>query len=501
MDGHGRQSLRSGVISIASRGVTVVIQFGATLFLARLLSPEDFGLVAMVSAIMGFAPVLIDLGTRDAAVQKSKITQDEVSGLFWLNIGIGCVFTLLMAACSPLIARFYKEPKLESMALLSSLSFILLALSCQHYALLRRAMMFQKIAIIEIGANLLGACAAIAMAFHGAGYWALVFRPLLTAVVTAGGVWLSCRWLPGIPKFTQGVKDMLKFGLNVTGFTMADYVRIAADRVVLGRTRGAGELGFYQNALLMYDNLMQVLYVPLHGVAVASLSKLRDNVEELRRSWATALSSLSFYAMPAFGILAVTGQDLIVLLLGEKWLFTGTLFSVFCLRGVAFIVDRTQGWLHVAAGRADRWMKWGIISCVTQLAILACAVPWGPMGVAIAYALSAYVFLVPTIAYSGRPFGIGATEVIRVVGPQLFGALGAAAVGFAVRHFFLGDAPRLVRMIVLVPVCGAFYLGLVVGLFRVRKPLEVGLSAVGNFLPVRLSRFIGMRFQSASHKN
>ena len=499
--GHAKQSLRSGVISIGSRAATVIIQLGATLFLARLLMPQDFGLIAMVSALTGFAPVLIDLGTRDAAVQKAKITQDEVSGLFWLNIAIGCFFSVLMALCSPLIASFYREPRLLQITLFSSLSFILLALSCQHYALLRRAMMFQRIAILEVGANLVGACAGIVMAFKGAGYWALVFRPLITAAVTAIGVWLSCRWLPGVPRFTSGVKEMLKFGLNVTGFTTADYIRIAADRVVLGRARGASELGFYQNAVLMYDNLMQVLYVPLHGVAVSSLSKLRDNVEELRRSWAKALSALAFFAMPAFGILAVVGQDMIVVLLGDKWLYTGTLFSVFCLRGLAFIIDRTQGWLHVAAGRADRWMRWGVISCVAQLLILAFAVRWGPMGVAVAYAISAYVFLVPTIVYSGKPFGIGASDVVRVVGPQLVSALVAVALGFLLRHFWLAEASRLARMSILVIVCGAVYLSLVVGIFRVRKPLEIGFTAMQQFLPMPVSRLLVSCFPTFANKN
>jgi len=495
---HGQQSLRSGVVSIASRGINVFIQLAATLFLARLLSPHDFGLVAMVTAITGFAPVLIDLGTRDAAVQKSKITEDEVSGLFWLNVGIGAFFTVLMAACSPLIARFYREPQLLPITLWSSLAFILMAVSCQHHALLRRAMMFRRIALIEIVASFLGAFVAIAMAFKGAGYWALVVRPLFTAIATALGLWFSCRWMPGIPKITAGVKEMLKFGLNVTGFTTADYVRIAADRVVLGRTRGAMELGFYQNALLMYDNLMQVLYVPLHSVATAGLSKLRENVEGLRRAWAKALSGLCFFAMPAFAILALVGEDLLVILLGQKWQYTGVLFGVFCLRGVAFIVDRTQGWLHVAAGRADRWMRWGVISSIIQLLILSIAVQWGPMGVAVAYAIAAYVTLVPTIAYSGAPFGIGPRDVVRVVGPQLICALAAAAAGYALKHFFLHDVGRIARMSVLVPFCGSVYLALILGVFRLRQPLEIAISVARNYMPVRVSRFLGFGLAAAS---
>ena len=233
-EGHGRRSLRGGVISITARGVNIVAQVGSTIFLARLLSPHDYGLVGMVSAVIGFAPMLIDLGTTDAAVQKSRISKDEVSALFWFNVGIGGGLSLLVAACSPLIAWFYHEPALQKIALVSSLTFIFSALSCQHYALLRRAMMFRKIAMIDIGANLFGSGLAIVMAYCGSGYWALVVKPILVTFFLAVGVWWECRWLPGLPKLTSGVKEMLKFGAHLTGFTMTDYAARSGDRVALG---------------------------------------------------------------------------------------------------------------------------------------------------------------------------------------------------------------------------------------------------------------------------
>ena len=118
---------------------------------------------------------------------------------------------------------------------------------------------------------------------------------------------------------------------------------------------------------MLYENALGVLTVPLHTVATTSLTKLREDVDELRRSWATALSSLSFFAMPAFGILAVTAPDVVVLLLGEKWAPAGWLLSIFAFRGIAHIVERTLGWLHVAAGRSDRWLRWGVASSVVQL--------------------------------------------------------------------------------------------------------------------------------------
>jgi polysaccharide transporter, PST family len=485
-EGHGRQSLHSGAFSLAARAINAAIQVGSVLFLARLLSPEDYGLVAMVLAVTGFAPVLVDLGTRDAVVQRERISEGEISSLFWLTIAIGTAFTLLVAASGPVLARLYDEPRLTSIALVSSLIFITTALSCQHHALLRRAMMFQQIALIEIVANVLGAACAIGMAFYGLGYWALVVRPLVTAFLVAVGVWLRSRWIPIRPVITGGVKDMLKFGAHLTGFCMTDFVARCSDRVAIGMRSGAKSLGYYQQAMLVYDNVLE-LTVALHGVAVASLSKLRDNVTELRRLWGKGLSTLAFYGMPAFGLLAVTSQDLIVLLLGNKWASAGLVLSVLALRGIPHVVERTVGWLHVAAGRADRWARWGVFAACAQIVALFCGLPFGPMGIATAYAICMYVLVVPAITYGGRPLGITATDVVGVIIRPLSGALIAAGIGFALRYTALTETSAIARLALLTLIYALCYLTIVVGLLKVRTPLHVVMSLARNFLPRRLA--------------
>ena len=145
-------------------------------------------------------------------------------------------------------------------------------------------------------------------------------------------------------------------------------------------------LGLYQKALLFYENLLDVLTNPLHGVAVASLSRLRDDVVGLKRAWAKALSVLAFWGMPAFGLMAVTGQDVIVLLLGEKWSGAGLLLSILALRGIPNVVERSLGWLHVTAGRADRWARWGVIASCAQLGAIVIGLWFGLAGVVIASA-------------------------------------------------------------------------------------------------------------------
>ena len=374
----GRRSLQGGAAGLISRVLNAVITVGSVLCLARLLSAEDYGLVGMVTAVTGFTSMLVSLGTPDVVIQRQSLAKGEVSALFWLAVGIGTASALILGACGPLIARFYGEPRLTMIVWVDALPFVLTALHCQHGALLRREMRFQEVAVIEVTANLLSAVLAIIMAFCGFAYWALAVRPVTMNAMLAVGVWLRCRWRPSRPRITAGVKEMVKLGLNVTGFTMADFFGRSADRVAVGYRNGARALGYYQNAVYVYDNVLDMLVAPLHVVAVAGLSKVTGDLKELRRLWRKALGTLVFYTMPAFGLLAVTGRDLVVLLLGAKWASAGALLGILALRGIPQSVERTAGWLHVAAGRTDRWMRWGLVATCAQLTALFCGLPSVP---------------------------------------------------------------------------------------------------------------------------
>jgi len=195
---------------------------------------------------------------------------------------------------------------------------------------------------------------------------------------------------------------------------------------------------------------------------------------------------LSFFSAPAFAILAVIGQDFVVLLLGQKWAPAGPLLCIFAVRGIAHSIERTMGWLHVATGRADRWMRWGVYSAVVQLLALAAGLPFGVTGVATAYAIAMFGLFVPALVYSGRPVGIHSRDVLQAIGPQTIAGLAAVAVGFVVQVEFLADFSQLMRPFVSGSICLATYLVIAVGLFRVTAPLQLAFSVLRDFRAVRL---------------
>jgi O-antigen/teichoic acid export membrane protein len=478
----GRLALRGGAVSVAMQYGNGVLQLVAAIVLARLLAPEDFGLVAIVTVLTSFAPLLIDFGLGDATTQRSKITRSQVSSLFWLSTGIGLAIAVLVAACSPLIAWIYREPRLEDIALCTAIMFVLFGVSNQHLALLRRTMQFTRIAKIQILSTLIGVAIAIAMAICGYGYWAIVLRPIVSSFCVATGAWLVCGWLPGFPVFDDEVKSMVRFGLHVVGFSVLYSVARVVDRILLGLFYRPDAVGYYQNAITLYDYSIFAVFSQLHTVGSAALSKLQSNPAALRQRYEAALSALAFFVMPTAAILSVTAQDLTVILLGEKWRAAGLLLSIIGLRGIFQVVEGSQGWLHLSIGRADRWRNWGVVSVVAHFLAVLGGLPFGATGVAVAIVITSLLIAVPSISYAGRPIGIGAALVMRAVGQQLIGAIGTVAGGWWLQTTALTHCSTFARMFLSIGFCISIYLIIVVGLFRLTEPIKVAGTIVNDRL-------------------
>jgi O-antigen/teichoic acid export membrane protein len=469
----GRLAKRGGVASVLGVYGNGILQIIGAIVLARLLTPEDFGLVALAMVLTRFAPLLIDFGMADATTQRSKITRREISALFWLNSGIGLAVALGLALCSPLIAWLYQEPKLQSVVLFFAITFVFTGLSGQHLSLLRRTMQFGVIARIQVLSALAGFAVAVLIAMSGYGYWALVVRPIVSAVCVTAGAWLACRWRPGFPVFDDEVKSMIHFGMHVLGFSITATMTMVADRIALGLFYPPRELGFYQNAMNIYDNAIFAPIMQLHGVGSAALSKLRSNPDVLQQKYRATLSLLAFFVMPTVAILSVTGQDATVILLGEKWRESGLLLSIMALRGMVEFIEGSQGWLHLASGRPQRWRNWGMVHAIVRVVAVLGGLPFGAEGVAVALVVAGWLIALPSVSYAGRPFGIGATLVIRAVGGPLLGATVAVVLGWWLHTLLPANFSSLLRILFLATVCASIYLLVVAGLLRITEPIRV----------------------------
>ncbi len=237
------RSVRGGAVTMAAQICKFVLQMGSTVVLARLLVPEDYGLIGMVTVIINFAGLFKDLGLSTATIQKAEINHKQVSTLFWINFVISCATALVVAALAPVVASFYKEPRLTWITLALASSFIFSGLTVQHQALLRRRMSFTSLAKIEIISMLVGVVTAMISAWYGLGYWALVLMQIATSIANAVGVWVACSWRPGVPLRHSGISSMLAFGGNMTGFNIVNYFSRNLDNILIGQYWGSATVG------------------------------------------------------------------------------------------------------------------------------------------------------------------------------------------------------------------------------------------------------------------
>jgi O-antigen/teichoic acid export membrane protein len=285
------RTISGAFITIAAQGAQFVLSLASIMVLARLLTPKDFGLFAMVTTVMGYLRVFKDAGLSTATVQREDITHAQVSNLFWINVAISGATGLIFAAGAPLVARFYREPRLVPITLVLSSTFFLTGLTIQHTALLNRQMRFKAIALIQGGSILIGVAVGIGMAWLNYRYWALVFSNIITVAAAIPLTWFAIPWRPQAPSRHSGIRPLLSFGANMaTGGFIYSLAR-GADGLLIGRFYGADSIGLYSRASALLNRPMDQFLVPISSVFVPTLSRVQTQPERYRRTFLQAYES------------------------------------------------------------------------------------------------------------------------------------------------------------------------------------------------------------------
>jgi PST family polysaccharide transporter len=353
--------------------------------LSRLLAPGDFGLLAMVTAITTIAEQFKDLGLTAATVQRQEITHEQISALFWVNLGVGVGLMCMVAAASIPIAHFFGEPRLIAICLVIATSFLWSGGSVQHAALLRRTMRFGHLAAIDTFSSLVSIVVAVMMAIDGYGYWSLVAREVVRNVLRAVGAWLSLPWIPGAPLPRAEVRPMLTFAGNVTGFSVLKFTGESVGQVLVGRLLGAESLGIYRQALQLALVPIQHLSGPLRSVGDVALSRLQGDVTRYRRFYQRYLALTSIVTMPVMVLVCVLADDVVRLVLGARWIDAAPVLRVTALAGLLGPSLTTAVAVTLSCGHARRLLRFAAceFSCLALFFVL--GAPWGMVGVAAAH--------------------------------------------------------------------------------------------------------------------
>jgi PST family polysaccharide transporter len=469
------RALKGGLITILSRIIDHSTQLIGTIILARLLTPEDFGLVAMITAISGFFMLFRDLGLTDATVQSEKITHLQISTLFWINLIFSAIIMIVFCLSAPFIAWFYNDPRLKVITIISSMTFLLAGLSTQHTALLRRNLSFQKIAMIEIISIALSTIGSILIALNGYGYWALVWRPIISSFFLTIGVWIVCEWKPGSPGYDKSILPMVKFGANTLGYYIVNYFSRNADKALIGWKFGPGPLGYYHKAFHLFVAPINQIVIPLQSVAVSALSKLRNDPEKYQRYFLKALTLLTFISVPVSAFTASVSKDIIMLLLGSKWIQTAEIFSILGWGAGIQIIYSTQGWIYVSLGKADRWFRWGVYSSLFTIASFIIGLPFGPKGIALSYTISLYILVIPAMVYAVKPINIKPILLLQSIWKYYLSAI-VAAIACHQISVYMNSMNLIIKIINELVIYISIYLLTIVILYRSMQPLITNLG-------------------------
>ncbi len=473
-----QRAVQGAGITLLSGGVGLAIQVIATVVLARLLTPADFGRVAMVTA---FSQLFMNFGLNgltEAVVQQDEVTHDQASSLFWINLGAGFLLTIGFAFAGSLLARFYHDPKVAHVAVGLSLTILLTSVSVLHLALLKRAMRFADVSFNDVYARIVSVIVSVVFGLAGWGYWALVLGTVALPLSTAIGAWFMCRWVPGRPRQIAATGSMIRFAIHIYGRFSLGYFTNNLDNFLVGWRLGPTPLGFYKKAYDLFALPSNQLSTRLTIVAVSALSRLRQDSGQYKRYFLGALGVMAFVGLGLSADLTLIGKDLILVLLGPKWAESGRIFTLFG-PGIGFmLLYCTHVWLHISLGRADRWFRWGIVDLIVTTVFLLVGLRWHAEGIAVAWVASYWIITLPALWYAGRPIQLGISSVIAVIWRYVLASLIAGGATFLIARAIpsLGAGSGALwafgRIVVVSALFAGVYLSTVISLHRGCAPLN-----------------------------
>jgi O-antigen/teichoic acid export membrane protein len=441
------KTIRGGAARLASQMASLALRTGAIIVLARLLDPKDFGLVCMVTAYTGLLTWFRDFGLSSAVVQRSDITKDQHSTLFWINVLLGALLALVTLAAAPAIAAFYHEPRLLWVSAVLGMAFLFNAVGIQHSAMLQRQMRFTALAAISLVSLVVGTAIAIGGAAIGYGYWALVANSVTTPLVASIGFWLATGWVPGVPRRRAGIRSMMHFGGILTLDNVIAYIALNADKVMIGRFFGVDALGIYGRGFQLVSLPTDSLNSAVGEVAFSALARLQNDPARLKSYFLKGFSFVLGLTLPITIACALFADDLVLVLLGPKWQASTEIVRLLAPTIVVAAVINPVTWLVYSLGLVRRSLK--IVLVFTPLMILSCVLglPYGAAGVAFAYSAVMVLWMVPHVAWCVHGTVISLRDVAAaVIRPMACGVM-AGAVGYAARLVcgdYLSPLPRLV---------------------------------------------------------
>ncbi|HMG86787.1 MAG TPA: MOP flippase family protein [Terracidiphilus sp.] len=414
--------------NFVSQGGQQVAQLLTMVVLARLLPPSDFGLLGMAAVILGFITIFKDLGTAAAVIRSRAFDPELLPTVFWANVAMGMLGTLLLVFTAPAVAAFYREPTLTGIMRALALGFFISGLSNLHKALLERKLAFRILAGVELTSVLAGAVAGISTAKSGFGVWALVAQLLTSTTFMTVLLWIFEEFKPSMTFSWRALSGLTSFSLNLTGFNVFNYVIRNADNLLIGRFLGPFPLGIYALAYRIMLYPLQSVTTVISRVMYPVYSCMQDDDARFRAAFARTGGLIALVTFPLMTGVCVLAEPFILVVFGPHWAGVIPLIRILAPIGMVESVAATCGAILQTKGRTDVMFKWGVFSGVIVLFAFVVGLRWGLLGVTTAYAIASILLTLPFLLISLRLLKMRLRELFRPLAGPLFASLVMAAV-------------------------------------------------------------------------
>lgn len=443
------RSAASGVLWVAAQNWLVRASgFVTLLVLTHQVSPSAFGVVAAAMTIIPMVQLLSDLGFSTYLLQTEEVDDTVLSTAFWASVTAGVVFSLALVASAPVLADAFDSPGLEPVLRSLVAALVPAVLAAVPLALLRRAMSFRTVAVIDLVAVVFSQVVAITLALGGAGVWALVSQYVVTHWVVALLAWRSARWRPVLRVSPRLFRQMAGFGVNVSAFEVVQTVRLVVESWIITVTLGPAAMGFLSIARRVVQVAQELIGASLVSVSTVVFAKVRDSADRMRGAYLKALGVVYACVSPLLVLIVVTAPVLVPLLVGDEWGPSVAPAQALALSGVVTLGAMLDRGLFYGLGRPGAWLGYSAVVDLATVGGTAVGVHWGLVGVSVAFVVVAALATIARWVLVARMVGLRVGTVARPFAVVMVPTVLTLAAGTLAFRAVVGVDPGLVGLLV-----------------------------------------------------
>lgn len=452
-----KQKAVNGVFwRIAEQGGKQSIYFVVSVILARLIMPDQFGMIAMLTVFINLAGVFVDSGFSTALVRKVDRTQADCSTVYWFNIIVSIICYVILYLCAPLISDFYGMPQLTSVLRISALSIIIGSLAGVHRTLLQANMDFKALTKYNLLALLVSGVAGVVFAYLGFEVWALVIQNLVMQIVATICVWFKVKWRPSMIISKQSFREFFGFGSKLLASSLLDTLYSNIYSVVIGKVYKAADLAFYNRASSLTQMTSSLPTGILQSVTYPALCKLQHDDDALKDGYRRTLKLAAFVIFPICLGVGAVAFPLINVLYTDVWIYSATLLSIIVFSGMWYPIHAINLNYIIVKGRSDLFFRLEIIKKLQGVAVLCVTIPLGLEAMCYGSVVNSLLSLIWNTHYTGKFLKMGIFAQLRDILPIL---LLSGVMYFGVRLTANAMGNAILSLIISITVGLVIYIG------------------------------------------